>query len=505
MIQNNDIMTNLSIGELADIVGGRLRLGSMPPLGGALEPVGRLSVDSTAVRPGEVYWALPTDCNEACAAEAALARGAAGVIVAGRRVEPWAGTFSIEVDDTKWALWQLGRAVRAKLLGQVVAVVGELGKTTTAQMIDAVLAERFCGGSVADTQRHAESQHIGLALELAALDEEHDYTICELHGNCTSELSSQAQLCRPQIAVVTSPTEGRKQADTQRFADLLASLPEDGWAVLNGDDPCHRRLAAACKANTMWVGRGAHCDIVASDVRATGGELSFLVDGVRLRLPVWGRHQLSAALAACAVARIMGMPWEQIAQSMMHVGTPAGCCQVASCNEPIVIDDSRCNSPRALQAALEALRDCSAAERRIVVLGELAELDSPAAVQLGRDVVQRCGADRLLTCGRYAGDVVAGATQAGMPSSSAQACDDISAMRQTAALIAHNGDAVLVAGGPTAEMQAMIEALARQDEGAAVGRSAVTTKQTITNIFEAPPLVPVLRETSAALPPGLEQ
>ena len=496
-------MTNLSIGELAEIVGGRLRLGSMPPLGGEIEPVGRLAVDSGALRPGEVFWALPQPGQDAaCSAQEALARGAAGVVVAGRRVEPWAGTFSIEVDDAKWALWQLARATRGKLRGNVVAIAGGIGKTTTAHMIDTVLGDRYCGTSFADNERHADFQHVGLAIELSALDEEQDYALCELHGRCEGELVAQTQLCRPQIAVVTpSCRRGESAGGIDAIAELLSKLPTEGLAVLNGDDPGHRRLAAATEANIMRVGRGAQCDIVASDVRASGGELSFLVDGVRLRLPVWGRHHLFAALAACAVARNMGLPWERVAQSLAHVRVPTGRCQVVRRAEAIVIDDTYCTTPMALRASFEALRDVDTPGRRVVVLGELADSNRPAARQVGAAVVEVCGADRLVACGRNAGDVVAGARAAGMPASSAQACQDVADGQRAVLSTIRSGDAVLAAGGPLKDMRRVVEAFddwRRRESDAA-------TNQYTTNIFEVPPLAPVLRETSAALPPGLEQ
>jgi hypothetical protein len=101
-------MLRLCIGELADIVGGKLTLGSLPPLAGVHEPVYRIVVDSCEARPGDVYWALTApDYDGVRLADDAYQRGALGVVASGRHVEPWAGRFSLEVSDANAALRQL--------------------------------------------------------------------------------------------------------------------------------------------------------------------------------------------------------------------------------------------------------------------------------------------------------------------------------------------------------------------------------------------------------------
>lgn len=111
-------MNDLCIRDLTDIVGGRLRLGCLPPLGGELEPLGAVVVDCERVAQGDTYWEL--DCESgASRADEAFARGALGVVVSGRRVEPWAGTFSLEVDDTRAALGRLTQVVRRPLTATV--------------------------------------------------------------------------------------------------------------------------------------------------------------------------------------------------------------------------------------------------------------------------------------------------------------------------------------------------------------------------------------------------
>src|SRR6266496_2165739 len=137
---------HLTLAQLRDITGGRLRLAAMPPREGELAQVGPIVTDSRRVQADTVFWGLQgARFDGACFAEDALVRGAAGVVVAGREVEPWAGRWSLSVDDTLAALWRLAAWHRQQFAGQVVAITGSVGKTTTRLMIDAVLQSKFSG------------------------------------------------------------------------------------------------------------------------------------------------------------------------------------------------------------------------------------------------------------------------------------------------------------------------------------------------------------------------
>ena len=107
------MINDLCIRDLAAIIGGSLQLGSMPPLGGELEPICRVVTDTRHVKPGDVFWGLAGERSDgSLMAEDAFARGALGVVVAGRHVEPWAGKFTIRVADVNKAFGRLTRWMR---------------------------------------------------------------------------------------------------------------------------------------------------------------------------------------------------------------------------------------------------------------------------------------------------------------------------------------------------------------------------------------------------------
>jgi hypothetical protein len=128
----------LSIGELALAVNGRLSLGSLPPLAGPYEPVRRIVVESQHARPGDVYWAITVPGLEhAYLADEAYTRGVFGVVAGGRRIEPWAGRFSIQVADANQALIQLATHQNT---GQVRRRLRNFESADSTELVQAMLA-----------------------------------------------------------------------------------------------------------------------------------------------------------------------------------------------------------------------------------------------------------------------------------------------------------------------------------------------------------------------------
>jgi hypothetical protein len=134
-------MLRLCIGELAEITGGQLTLGSLPPLAGTFEPVRRVVVDSREVKAGDVFWGLVGENYDgARRAEDAFMRGALGVVVCGRHVEPWAGRFSLRVADANLALLHLS----ASRPGRLPKKFQPHWAGGTTQMVNRLLAGHAC-------------------------------------------------------------------------------------------------------------------------------------------------------------------------------------------------------------------------------------------------------------------------------------------------------------------------------------------------------------------------
>ncbi len=310
-------MDDFCIRRLHDTIGGRLQMGSLPPLGGDIEPLGRVVVDVGSVSDGDIFWALESSPHDSAAcAEEAFMRGALGAVVSGRSLEPWAGRFSIEVEDTCWALWQLASTVRRRYSGCVIAVVGPTSGAFTRNVLHAVLERRY-QGIAPHWQR---DDQMGVPLGLLELNASLDYGVFQFGCYQKARIQAHSHLCCPEIAVIYSTVVSHgTEADVKRAereAELAANLPKGSWLVLNGDKPELCRLAESTAARVLLVGRGSHCDVVASEINRHDDELVFAVDGMQLCIPVHGRHALHVALAACAVGRVMQLSMAEVREGL---------------------------------------------------------------------------------------------------------------------------------------------------------------------------------------------
>jgi UDP-N-acetylmuramoyl-tripeptide--D-alanyl-D-alanine ligase len=467
-------MHDVTIKQLHEITGGRLRLATLPPRHGELARVRHVVTDSRQVRQGDIFWGLPgTRLDGSHFAIEAYARGAEGVIVGRKYVQPWPGCWSLEVADSQRALEQLAAWNRRRHAGRVVAVTGSVGKTTTRQMIRAVLERGLCGSSSPKNYNN----HVGLPLAMLAMDPRDDFAVLELAASAPGEIAPLAALCRPHVGVITRVGDahlggfGSLDGVAQAKAELLDALDADGWAVLAGDDERLRKMVPRVRSNVVWFGRSLDNDVVATGVESRHGQLSFTVDGTRICLAAWGRHHLASALAAVAVGRIFGMSDAEIGRGLAEFEPPPMRCQIAKVGGATLIDDTYNSSPVAMRAALELLRDFDAPGRRIVICGDMRELGEAAGRlhrHLGDQVVTLCGADLLVACGRHADDVVAGARAAGMPHSRAIAVGSPEELLDHFATELEPGDVVLVKGSRALAMERLVESLRAQEVSCAV-------------------------------------
>ncbi len=450
------------VSELQQAVGGQLRWPSMPPCDHEQSLVRRITVDSRQVERGDVFWALP-GCRQHGAdfAQEAFMRGAKGV-VSDRTVEPWPGCFSLTVPDANIALWQFAGWHREHFSGSVVAVTGSTGKTTTREMIHCVLGRQLNGTASPKNFNN----HVGVPLSLLNVAPNDNYAVLELAASAAGEIDALARLCQPQIGVITCAGDahlggfGSRQAIVEAKAELLAAMTSGCCAVLPGDDARLRLLAEAHDLDITWFGRSGDCDVAASHVGYRDGALRFRACGHDFRVPVWGRHHLDAALAAIAVGMLFGQPMTEIAAALAAFEAVPLRCEVLQLRGVTVINDSYNASPSAVKAALALLREFANSGRRIALLGDMLELGDEADrlhVEIGREVVTGCGADRLIACGRHAERVADGARQAGMPPEHVEALGDPMQSIERLERLIEDGDVLLVKGSRALELERIVQ------------------------------------------------
>ncbi len=326
-----------------------------------------VSTDTRSLQPGQLFVALRGEQFDGSqfAAEA-LAKGATAVLTDVPLALP-----HLRVPQVLSAYQVLARWWRDQFPIPVIAVTGSVGKTTTKELIAAVLSSQ---GPVLKTQANYNND-IGVPKTLLGLGPEHVYAVIEMGMRGRGEIARLTQIACPDLAVITNVGTahigrlGSEQAIAEAKCELLATMPATSIAILNHDNP--RLLATAA---TVWDGQVFTYGLEAGDLR---GELldlqTLVVQGLTLPLPLPGRHNALNYLAALAVAKLLKVSWSPL-QAGLSVALPEGRAQRYDLPSDVVILDETYNAgPESVAAALHLLSQ-TPGRRRIAVLGTMKEL-----------------------------------------------------------------------------------------------------------------------------------
>ena len=444
----------LDIRTVARVVGGRLA----PE--GATAVVTGISTDSRTVRPGDLFIPLRGrnfDGHDFLAQ--AAQRGAVACLseemIAGFPV-PVVG-----VADTLRALGDLAAAVRRHFDGPVVAVTGSSGKTTTKEMLGAILSETAPGLKTEGNYNNL----VGLPQTLFRLCTRHRWVVLEMGMSARGEIARLAEIAAPAVGVVTNI--GSAHLETLRSIDgvarakgeLFAALVPGSTAVINADDERVAQLPVANGVRRLLFGLHADADVRADQVATARTSVRFrlLLAGTALpvTLQVPGRHNVANALAAAAAATALGIAPETIRKGLERFRPVAGRMEAVSLRDGVtLLEDSYNANPLSMRAALVALDELAGSGCRIAVLGDMLEL-GPSSASLHREIGEEAArrADWLLVLGEMAGEVASGALNAGMPASRVLVFTDHEEIAGRLREILRPGDRVLVKGSRGMRME----------------------------------------------------
>jgi UDP-N-acetylmuramoyl-tripeptide--D-alanyl-D-alanine ligase len=346
-------------------------------LDGALQPSG-ISTDSRTTRAAEIFLALrgaQVDGHQFVAQ--ALARGACAALV---EQEMPGGGAQFKVPSVMEALGVLAREYRKRFALPVIAVVGSAGKTTTKEMIAAVLRQRY---RVLQTPGN-ENNELGVPRTILQLARQHEVVVMELAARKVGDIRYLCEVVQPTIGVLLNIGSAHLEifGSVERVAkakgELLEYLGESSLVLVNADDCViaqevkrtkGRLLGFSLERESHYCGEGLTLD------QEGCGLLSLHNFPLRLHIP--GRHNVYNALAAAAVGHQLGVPWPQIGQALAQFEPVAMRSQILRKRGISVINDSYNANPGSMHAALEMLGGM-AAGRRIAVLGDMLELGSAA-------------------------------------------------------------------------------------------------------------------------------
>ena len=385
----------LTLGEIADWIHAEGDFTTK------LEAVG-YSIDSRTIGAGELFFAVTgerTDGHDYV--EAALANGAVGAVVSQHwlipdELEPCRLLRVPESEDCVLrAMQTLARRVRERWGGRVIGVTGSAGKTTTKEMVAAVLAAKF---KVLKSEGNLNN-HFGMPLQLLKLEPEHDVAVLEMGMNHAGELRALAEIAQPNWAVVTNVAAVHLEYFPEGIAgiaaakrELVEALPAGGVAVLNADDSRVQGFAAGLDLRPIMYGTGPCATVRAEEVLERGAEglrftavLAGTEERAEVRLHLLGQQNVANALAAIAVGVESGVSLQECARVLGEVRASERRGQVLEWHGARLVNDCYNSNPRALDAMVDALLTMDA-KRRIVVAGEMLELGPE-----GRTLHESCG------------------------------------------------------------------------------------------------------------------
>lgn len=420
-------MIALTLSEVAAAVGGRL----VSPAPDAPEPTvtGPVVTDSRAAGPGSLYVARVGEHADGHAFVPAAAAAGAVAAVVGRELDRAAagGSWQVVVDDPQRALGALARHLldrRGPGL-TVVAVTGSNGKTSTKDLLAAVLSQ--AGPTVVAPQSY--NSEVGVPLTVLQVEEGTRYLVVEMGARGPGHLTYLAGVAPPDVAVVLNVglahagPFGGLDAVQRAKGELVEALRPGALAVLNADDERVRAMAGRTSAEVVLVGTAADASVRAQDVHLDEeGRARFTLVAPGGTAPVllrlYGEHQVGNALAAAGVAVNLGMPVADVARALSAAG-PASRWRMEVTDRPDgvrVVNDAYNANPDSMRAALRALASMGRRRGRTwAVLGEMLELGEETVARhdsLGRLAV-RLNISRLVAVGPGARPIHTGAAQEG--------------------------------------------------------------------------------------------
>jgi UDP-N-acetylmuramoyl-tripeptide--D-alanyl-D-alanine ligase len=449
-------LARLAAVEIARATGGRIVSGDP-----GKECAGA-AIDSRAIQGGEIFFALRgtrTDGHRFVGTAAAA--GAAAVVV---QEDVEAETTVIRVEDTLKALQDLARHVRSKGVPQkLVGITGSAGKTTTKELLAAMLERRF---RISKTVGNFNNL-IGFPLCLLNVPDGTEWMVAEMGMSTAGELRELSLMGRPDAAVFTVVrpvhleffSSLREIAEAK--AELLAGLAPGGPVIANADDPEVARIARRHQG-----GRVVRYGIESEDVDVKLRNLAPGPEGIGSRfrleagsetaevsLPLHGLYNAENCLAAAACSWALGLSLKEIAEAVRDV-RPASMRGVVHRGRFTVVDDSYNSNPAALAKALEGAALLSG-KRRVAILGDMRELgpEGPRFHRESGELAARLGFSPILGVGELSRELVAGA------GSGAQWVPDAAAAAEWAAREIRDGDLVLVKASRGVGLDAVVRRL----------------------------------------------
>lgn len=427
-----------------------------------------LCLDSRETEKGIVFWPIKgTRFDAHRFAPQVMKKGALMSVINSDQVENLALEAYVPVNDTTEALLKLAKGYQKRFKLKKVAITGSNGKTTTKDMVQAVLSQKF---KTHATQGNLNNQ-IGVPMTLFQLKHSHEAAVIEMGTNAPGEIRPLSLATEPDIAVITnigaSHLEGLGNLDNvfKEKLSITAGLHSNGLLVLNTDDPrlCKVRSTKNYRVITFGIRRGMFKpENLKWDEAACA---HFTIGRTRFELSLPGVHNLYNALAAIAVGVSLRVPKSEIALALKKFRAPHMRMEVRQGKGFRIVADCYNANPSSTKMALETIGAIETRARRIAVLGSMLELGQESRklhFEIGR-LVPEMNFDLLITVGEEAKEIQKGARAGGLSEKNALYFKSVDEVNRFLQENISRGDILLVKGSRGMKLEQVVDFLLKQE------------------------------------------
>lgn len=430
-----------------------------------------VSTDSREVKPGQMFIPIVgAHADGHNFISRAVENGAVAVLTAKK---PLRGDLpAVAVEDTMPAFGAIAAGYRATMPTKVIAITGSVGKTTTKEMLAAILQQKY--RTVWTEGNH--NNNLGLPLSVMEIQEDTEMTVLELGMNHFGEMSYLTKIARPNTAIFTNIGTmhiehlGSREGILRAKMEILEGMDRDGVVIMNGDEPLLWNLRDSIEFRRYYFGiENQACDVRATNIRSADDGVRFDVNAFgkmfETFVPASGQHSVYNALAAITEAILDGVEPDAISYALNTFENAGSRQKVYEKNGYTIIEDCYNAGPESMAAALNVLADRSTDGRRIAVLGDMLELGSCAMAEhyrIGRMAAGKV--DMIFAYGVNATRVVTGAVTGGMKSGVAMFYDDQDQLIHDLKAKVRPGDTLLFKGSRGMKMERVLELFLKDDE-----------------------------------------
>lgn len=453
-------MKGLTLGRIAEVCGGIYK--------GREEDREReitaITTDSRKAEPGSLFAAIKGERVDGHSFIPSVFEAGALGVISERELPDAAGNY-IQVASTLEALGNIAEYYLAQLQIPVVGITGSVGKTSTKEMIAAVLAQKY---RVLKTAGNFNN-NLGLPLTIFRLNEEHEIAVLEVGINHFGEMHALAKIARPDTCVITNIGEchleflGDRDGVLRAKSEIFDFLRPDGHVILNGDDDKLETVTEVKGIRPVFFGIGQVNDVYADQIEKKG------LDGIACRIhtsqgsfsvqvPIPGIHMVLNALAGTAVGLQYGLTLDQIRAGIESLQPVGGRFNILRTEKFTIIDDCYNANPMSMKGSLSVLQD--GLGRRVAILGDMGELGDDEAA-LHREVGEFAGTldiDCCICVGSLCRHLADG-VRAVNPEMKVVMVDDLEHLLTELPNLVHKDDTILVKASHFMHFEKGVEAL----------------------------------------------